>query len=67
MGVRLPSYRLYRFDGAGKIIAAEWIDAADDDAALRQAKSLGSAGQNELWDRERLVSRFRGHDPRSTS
>lgn len=64
--MRLRSYRLYQFDGAGKIIAAEWIDAADDDAAVRQAKSLVSAPQNELWDRERLVSRFRGPEPRST-
>ncbi len=54
----MPSYRLYRLDGAGKIATAEWIEAASDDEALRQARDLGRAGIYELWERNRLVARI---------
>ena len=53
----LPSYRLYRLDGAGKIMSAEWIEAPHDDDALREARSRSRDGQFELWDRDRLVAR----------
>jgi hypothetical protein len=53
----LPNYRLYRLDGAGKISAAEWLEAADDDQALRQARTRCTTGTFELWDRYRLVGR----------
>jgi len=52
----LPNYRLYRLDGAGKITAAEWIEAAHDEAALRKANGL-DARTFELWERNRLVAR----------
>jgi hypothetical protein len=52
----LPSYRLYRLDGAGKITSAEWIEAAHDDDALREARSRARDGQFEIWDRDRLVT-----------
>jgi hypothetical protein len=54
----LPSYRLYRLDGAGKITTAEWIEAPHDDDALRQARELDRAGIYEIWDRNRLVARI---------
>ena len=63
MGVlRLPTYRLYRLDGAGRISGADWIDAADDDEARAKARShSSSSGGYELWERYRLVERSR-HD-----
>jgi len=54
----LASYRLYRLDGAGKIIGAEWIEAADDKDAARQARARSSDATCELWDRSRLVARI---------
>lgn len=51
----MPAYRLYRLDGAGKIMNADWIEAEGDQAALDAAQdSVGSAAF-ELWDRGRLV------------
>ena len=59
-GCRLPAYRLYRLDGAGKIVNAEWLDADADDEALRSARAMvdGSSGF-ELWERRRLIARVR--------
>lgn len=56
-GAGLPSYRLYRLDGAGKIIGADWIDAEDDEQAIREASTLVDGARYELWDRRRLVTR----------
>jgi hypothetical protein len=55
----LPTYRLYRLDGAGKIVAAGWIEAADDDEAVRLAQDeTKAAGWTfELWERNRLVAK----------
>ncbi|MGE5564109.1 MAG: hypothetical protein ACM3ZV_12520 [Bacillota bacterium] len=58
----MPTYRLYRLDGAGRISTAEWIDAADDEAARRLAFDQ-SSGRYELWQRNRLVHREAGADP----
>jgi hypothetical protein len=57
----LPTYRLYRLDGAGKITAADWIEADDDAGATRQAQeqAASSGGFYELWERNRLVGRNR--------
>ena len=57
-GAALPTYRLYRLDGAGKITSAEWLDAADDEDAARQARERGDGGTWEVWDRQRLVTRI---------
>ena len=55
----MPTYRLYRLDGAGKITAAGWIDADHDEEAVRQAQEEARAtgGAYELWERNRLVAR----------
>jgi hypothetical protein len=54
----LPTYRLYRLDGAGKIIAADWIEAETDELAVEAAKAAPAEGRSyELWDRNRLVGR----------
>ena len=55
----LPTYRLYRLDGAGKIIAAEWVEADTDELAMAAAAKAAPGGGRsyELWDRNRLVAR----------
>lgn len=60
----MPSYRLYRIDGAGSITSAEWIDAADDDDATRLAREQVPQGLAEIWQRNRLVARL---EPREGS
>jgi hypothetical protein len=51
-------YRLYCLDGIGKISAAEWLAADDDENAIRSAKDLKKNVPCELWDRNRLVARI---------
>jgi len=53
----LTSYRIYRLDGAGKIINAEWIDADSDVEALRRAEVRAQGARFELWERNRRVRR----------
>jgi hypothetical protein len=53
----LRNYRLYRLDGAGKIVSAEWLEADDDDHAERLARDSGTDGTCEIWQRNRLVAR----------
>ena len=60
---RLPSYRLYRLDHAGKIATGEWIEATHDEDAIRLAHDRASEGKHELWDGRRLVARI-GKNPR---
>ena len=60
MGVlTLSNYRLYRLDGAGKIAAAEWVEAAEDAEALREAHGRVDGMSFELWQKDRLVERRR--------
>ena len=59
----MPAYRLYRLDGAGKFMSAEWIEATDDSAALNEARQLIDGERFELWDRNRLVKRSRPAQP----
>jgi len=56
---KLPNYRLYRLDGAGKIANAEWIEASQDEDALQEAQTRAQAGSFELWQQNRLVQRHR--------
>lgn len=56
-GNRLLNYRLYRLDGAGRISAAEWVEAADDAEARSKAQEQCPSGGFELWQRKRLVER----------
>jgi hypothetical protein len=55
----LRNYRLYRLDGAGKITSAEWIEAPEDALALTEARGRAVTGSFELWDKNRLVERYR--------
>jgi hypothetical protein len=58
----VPTYRLYRLDGAGKIVAAGWIEADHDEAAMLQAQDelRLTGGSYELWERNRLVGKNGG-------
>ena len=52
----MTDYRVYRFDGGSRIELAEWVDAADDDDAVRKAHELGKrSAKCELWQGKRLV------------
>ncbi len=58
----MANYRLYRLDGAGNISLAEWIEAADDDDALRQTSDLTKdATKCEVWQGKRLVASLDGN------
>jgi hypothetical protein len=54
----LPSYRLYRLDGAGKIVSAEWVEAPDDEAATQHARDRKLPVTCEMWERDRLIARI---------
>ena len=51
----LPTYRLYRLDGAGSIVSADWIEADSDELALEQAQERAGERRFELWQQNRLV------------
>ena len=53
----MPAYRIYCLDGAGKVWAAEWIEARSDAAALEAARRFTDAVHCEVWDGQRLVGR----------
>jgi hypothetical protein len=53
----VPEYRHYRLDGAGSINNAEWIEAADDEDAVRRIRSLRLPVPSEIWNGRRLVAR----------
>jgi hypothetical protein len=64
----VTAYRVYKIDGSGGIMAADWIEARDDDAALEHARDQAGSGSFELWHGGRLVARTSGDglggDPR---
>jgi hypothetical protein len=60
--MRLPTYRLYRLDGAGKIVGADWIEAETDEEALVSARDNGAGSRFELWERNRFVADHSSHD-----
>jgi hypothetical protein len=54
----MVAYRVYCLDGAGKVWAAEWIEAEDDSAAIESAKRFNGAVRCEVWQSQRLVARL---------
>jgi len=53
----MPAYRVYCLDGAGKVWAAEWIEADSDAAALDAARRFADTVHCEVWLGERLVGK----------
>lgn len=51
----MTSYRVYCFDGSGRITTAHWIDAESDDEALHLARTGEFGVRCEVWDRDRLI------------
>ena len=51
----MPNYRLYCYDGAGKLWVADWLEAASDEAAMAEARTMTVAVKCEVWERDRLV------------
>lgn len=63
-GANMSPYRVYCLDGAGKVWAAEWIEAANDSAALEHARQFKDAVRCEVWHGQRLVGRVElANDP----
>ena len=54
--MRLPAYRHYRLDGAGKITRAEWLEADCDEEAVRKVRQLELPVPSEVWDSGRRVA-----------
>lgn len=55
----MPSYRLYCLDGAGHIGLADWIEADDDEDAVRMARKVRpDAHKCEIWQKQRLVAKL---------
>jgi hypothetical protein len=51
----MPNYRVYCYDGAGKLWVADWVEAASDEDALAAARAMKVAVKCEVWERDRLV------------
>ena len=58
MGRYVADYRLYCLDGANKVASAEWIDAEDDNAAIKVAQTMFDGYECELWQGTRLIARL---------
>ena len=59
----MVAYRFYCLDGAGSIQLADWIDAATDEEAVRQARELRKDFANcEVWQKDRLVGKLNSHE-----
>lgn len=57
----MTGYRLYRLDGDGKVLSAQWLEAADDASALDAAAGRCEGRPAELWQGKRLVARIDPH------
>jgi hypothetical protein len=54
----VAQYRIYCFDGAGRVGEPEWLDAASDETAIGAARAREAV--HELWQDRRLVMRQAG-------
>jgi hypothetical protein len=52
----MADYRLYCFDGAGKVWAADWIKAGSDEDAVQAARGLDTGVKCEVWQGRRFVA-----------
>lgn len=52
------TYRIYCYDAAQKVVTADWLKAANDEAAIAKAHAKGFSSKCELWDGERLVAQL---------
>lgn len=54
----LAGYRHYKLDGAGNIAQASWLEADDDEEAVRQVREQQLRFGSEIWRGERLIARI---------
>ena len=50
------NYRLYCFDGVGKVWAADWLVASSDAEAIALAHSMDVGVKCEVWQGKHLVA-----------
>ena len=53
----MAGYRHYQLDGAGNISQATWLDAENDEEAIRQVRELQLRFPSEIWKGNRLIGR----------
>jgi hypothetical protein len=51
-------YRYYHLDGDGRIHAAEWISAVNDEQAVEQVRANHPASKCEVWKGSRLIAKL---------
>lgn len=52
----MSDYKLFCFDGAGKLWVDDWIVADSDEEAIAAARAVKDAVKCEVWRRDRLVA-----------
>ena len=50
------NYRLYCFDGGGKVWTADWLSASSDAEAIALAQAMDVGVKCEIWEGKRLVT-----------
>lgn len=55
---QVTNYRIYCLDGANKVASAEWIEAEDDEDAIKIVSERHDGYKCEIWERKRLVARL---------
>jgi hypothetical protein len=55
-GGKALNYRLYCFDGMGKVWAADWLSASSDAEAVELANCMDVCVKCEVWQGKRLVA-----------
>jgi len=58
----MPIYRYYCLDGARHIHAAEWFDAASDEAAVALVQSRHPDSFCEVWKGNQIIGATRPQD-----
>lgn len=52
------TYRVYCYDGASKVVTADFIKASSDEEAIAKAEARGFGSKCEIWDGKRLVAQL---------
>jgi hypothetical protein len=65
LGGKALNYRLYCFDGMGKVWAADWLSASSDAEAIEIAHCMDVCVKCEIWQGKRLVGTIDREKPAS--
>jgi len=55
-GDKALNFRLYCFDGMGKVWTADWLSASSDAEAIELANCMDVCVKCEVWEGKRLVA-----------